>query len=139
MYEDSDKKRQDLTLFPNMYGVFDYANKEFPGWVVGFSDRYSEDYPHLTCTWVETSKALNVKPAQVMLLNSICDIFTRAGFSIRHTNNFQPCKVCKDLLPTQKSLQNLRVVPPFEWLDCCRCCASLSELKEVDEKNKNKK
>ena len=143
---------EDLRKLPTMKEVLEYTKTNYPNWIVGFADRYSDDYPHLTCTWVEMAKMLKTEPSQIMLvsyvperlnlkqhpvLSAICDIFSRGGFMIRYGEDFQPCTECQALLPTKKTYTKLSVQPPFEWRSICRLCAEskkpvIEELDEVD-------
>jgi len=130
-------KVSDLAGLRDLKEVLDFLEKHLNGWIVGFSNRFSDDYPHLTCTWVETCKSLRCNPAQIMLvsyvphknddkrvfLNSVCDIFSQSGFSIRRYTEFVACSVCKSLLPSKKAFSKLSVRPPFPWSNMCRHCA----------------
>lgn len=143
MFKDSELncKVADLTKLSDLKSVLDFLEKHLNGWVVGFSKRYSDDYPHLTCTWVETCKSLRCKPAEIMLvsyiphkdddtrlfLNSVCDIFSQSGFSIRRYTEFVACRVCKSLLPSKKAFKKLAVQPPFPWSNMCRHCVPVGK------------
>jgi hypothetical protein len=136
---------QDLGTLETLKDVKQYTEKNYPEWIIGFAERYSDDYPHLTCTWVELAKMMKAEPAQIMLvrglptgtkdnpdksctvLTGICDIFSRAGFMIRDGADFQQCTVCDALLPTEMAFRKLAVKPPFKWINTCRICADNGE------------
>ena len=137
MMDPPDVSTNDLAKLQNLKAVLKYTNKNYPKWIVGFANRYSDDFPHLTCTWVEMAKMLKTEPSQIMLtsyvpkqnelgshpvLSAICDIFSRSGFMIRENNKFITCPVCFALLPTKKTYKQLTVKPPFAWADTCRLC-----------------
>lgn len=143
----------DLRELKTLEDVKNYTKQNYPGWIKGFADRYSDDYPHLTCTWVEMAKMMNAEPTQIMLvahmphpgrdkesssvLIAICDIFSRSGFMLRRADLFQTCPVCTAILPTNDAFGRLTVKPPFEWSSFCRLCHSSSkrveEVKEEDD------
>ena len=151
MFSDSELKCkvEDLRCLPDLKLVLEFLEKHLNGWIVGFSNRFSDDYPHLTCTWVETCKSLRCNPTQIMLvsyiphkddatrvfLNSVCDIFSQSGFSIRRYTEFAPCSVCKSLIPTKKSFSKLAVKPPFAWRNTCRDCEPLAQRAVEELKN----
>ena len=139
----------DLRELRTLEDVLRYANKNYPGWIAGFADRYSDDYPHLTFTWVEMAKMLKTKPSQVMLvsyvpllnkgggsdspvLTALSDIFSRSGFMIRRNEEFVTCPVCDALLPSKKAYSKLTVKPPFEWSHKCRLCEEKPKIEIVD-------
>ena len=140
-------KVNDLCKLRALEDVLRYANKNYPGWIAGFADRYSDDYPHLTCTWVEMAKMMKAKPSQIMLVShvpllnegggsdtpvlaGICDIFSRSGFMLRRNEEFVTCTVCDALIPSRKAYDKLTVKPPFKWMNCCRLCEDDGEEKK---------
>ena len=130
----------DLATLKNLKEVKDWTEKMYPQWLLGTAKRFSDDYPHLTCSWVEMCKTLKTKPAEIMLvsylphkddpqrkiLNTVCDIFSRCGFLLRREIEFKGCPVCSSLLPTQEAWQKLTVKPPFKWSHYCRLCQPTS-------------
>ena len=135
MYKDNTDIQQ-LASLKTLKDVKDWVEIAYPRWIVGTAKRFSDDYPHLTCSWVEMCKTLKVKPAEILLvsylphkedterqiLNAVCDIFSRSGFVIRRAHEFQQCTICESLLPSQQVWNKLTVKPPFEWKNCCRMC-----------------
>ena len=139
----------DLGKLETLKDVKEYADKNYQDWIVGFAERYSDDYPHLTCTWMETAKMMKTDAAQIVLvrylptgtkdtpdescavLSGICDIFSRSGFMIRDAADFQPCTVCNALIPTKRAHGKLTVKPPFAWLSTCRNCADKPLIEEL--------
>tara|TARA_Y100000389_G_scaffold64101_1_gene60116 strand:- start:1640 stop:2113 length:474 start_codon:yes stop_codon:yes gene_type:complete len=138
MNDPSNVSMNDLRNLRTLKDVKEYADKNYPGWIKGYAERYSDDYPHLTCTWVEMAKMMKAEPAQIMLVSSLphaekdkenssvlialCDIFSRTGFMLRRHHEFQACTVCDALIPTKECFTQLTVKPPFEWRAMCRMC-----------------
>ncbi len=127
---------QELATLKTLQDVKEWVDKMYPGWIVGNAKRFSDDYPHLTCSWVEMCKMLKINPTEIMLvsyiphkddlerkiLNAVCDIFSRSGFLLRRAIEFQPCPVCFSLLPSQDAWKKLTVKPPFQWKNYCKLC-----------------
>ena len=153
MKDPENVKLNDLRELRTIEDVLRYANTNYPGWIAGFAERYSDDYPHLTCTWVEMAKMLKTTPSQIILVSyipllnlsngsdspvlaGVCDIFSRSGFMLRRNEEFITCPVCDALLPSKKAYGNLTVKPPFPWTSRCRLCDDDEEKKpqiyEVD-------
>lgn len=140
---------QDLGKLATLKDVLEYSRKNYPDWILGFAERYSDDYPHLTCTWVEMAKMMKTEPTQILMVHSvpsgtkdkpdpstavlsgICDIFSRCGFMIRDGANFIQCPVCDALLPTKEAFRKLTVKPPFPWQNTCRNCENKPRIEEI--------
>jgi hypothetical protein len=148
MKDPENVKLNDLRDLRTIEDVLRYANTNYPGWIAGFADRYSDDYPHLTCTWVEMSKMLKTAAAQIILVSyvpllkegggsdipvlaGLCDIFSRSGFMMRRNEEFLTCPVCDALIPTQKAYTKLTVKPPFPWKNRCRLCSEEEETRPL--------
>jgi hypothetical protein len=143
-------KVNDLRNLRAIEDVLRYANKNYPGWIAGFAERYSDDYPHLTCTWIEMAKMLKTKPSQIMLVSyvpllnegggsdipvlaGLCDIFSRSGFMLRRYEEFVTCIVCDALIPSKKAYDKLTVKPPFAWMNRCRLCDDEEKKPTIEE------
>jgi hypothetical protein len=52
-----------------MGGIFEIINRVYPTWLVTTADKYCDDYPHLTKTWIETVQEIGVKPAKIVIVS----------------------------------------------------------------------
>lgn len=106
IYKDSENWESILDLMKTkktMIEILDLLKETYPGFVVGFMDGYSPEYPHLTEEWEKIVKDIGVKRTQVMIIDNVifdenhklvknfCECFTRAGFSVKMKMEFIPC------------------------------------------------
>jgi hypothetical protein len=124
---------EQLKNLPTLGSVLDFAKRKRPDWIIGFSPKYSDDYPDLTSNW---KKYANGKPTtQIMLVEKLgeeddlikhlCEIFTMSGFSVRRKKEFFLCPVCGAALPSRGMYEYLKDVGksvPAEWKPGCLLC-----------------
>lgn len=122
-----------------MKEISDLVRSALPHWIIGFIDRYSNDYPDLTNNWNTYCKELNTKPTQILIveyvpikeegyevLNALCGLFTKVGFAVRTNRDIQPCTVCDAGIPTQNRYNFMKsngiTNLPETWSPCCIEC-----------------
>lgn len=129
----------------HMGEVLALANKYLPNWIVGFLDKYSNDYPALTALWdtvctidseekprrkaqimlVNFMRNTSASESEYKLLNSFVEVFTLAGFSVRRVHDIVPCTVCNAGIPSQElynTMKNAKLGIPEERADKCSTC-----------------
>lgn len=114
--------------------IVDYVNEIFPGWIILFSDKYSLSYETLTENWHKTCEKLETKPAQILIVDDInpdeshkltilfCELFTKAGFSVRSKEQVSLCKKCECIYPSSVMHTVMRecdATIPDVW-GCCK-------------------
>lgn len=123
---------------PNLKKVLDITNKYLPGWVVTFMNAYCDDYPHLQENWVKLCLHIEIPPTQIMIVDEIifddnheitrtlCELFTRCGFSVKRKLEFIPCSNCGKAVPTrflyEKFLTDKSKKVPDEYKEKCTDC-----------------
>jgi hypothetical protein len=127
----------ELSKCQTLKDVLAYTRKISPAWIRGFSDKYCDDYPDLTQTWLTVCKKTNSTPAQIMLVSYIpsmeseashdqillhvMDIFALSGFSVRRSKEFIKCHACNALIPAEATCDALKT-KPVEWKSYCSMC-----------------
>lgn len=125
-----------------MHDVLKLADKYLPNWVVGFLDKYSDDYPALSRQWSRVCSSEGVgERKQIMLtrfmstdsnyrlLNSFVEVFVTAGFSVRRLQDIVPCRECNAGIPSlglYSSMKSASLDVPEQWSETCVACKSSS-------------
>ena len=116
--------------------VKNLMEKMLPGWCLGFSSKFSLDYPQLTANWNKVCENLNTRRAQIMIVkyieegkkdpeNIFADCFSGAGFCVRRATEFRACPKCGDVIPTKIMydwMKRNKMTVPEEWSEKCTCC-----------------
>lgn len=110
----------------------------YPSWIIGFLQKYSQDYNELQSNWEKICQENKTNVKQIMLVDSIffddehkliqlfAEIFTKSGFLVRTKEQIIPCSKCNlaiisrqlyDLLKDKNSEDY-----PESWSDRCRSC-----------------
>jgi len=139
-YEDGPNKDKILHAIhnaPNIIDVMDIIGKHYPDWIVTFMHSYCEDYPQLQENWEKMCIHMEVKPTQIMIveyidfsdkqiIRTLSELFTRAGFSVKHVLEFIPCSKCDKAVPTEylhnKFTQDKSKVIPRKYSSTCSKC-----------------
>ena len=110
----------------------------FPGWILGWCEKYSSDYSHFQNNWRFVCKKMALSPLKVVIVDKIvfdnaeyslirvfCELLTLCGHSVRRKEEFIGCKVCGDAIPTEliyKQLIERQInVPGFWNIKCVNC------------------
>lgn len=122
---------------PSVGDIKKIIDEVFPGWIVAFLKTYSKDYPNFNTNWKKICIQLGVKQSEIMIVDYIdfsnndnyklvrmfCELFTRAGFSVRTKDDFIPCSNCDSAIPTEtmyKILKSRAVVVPNTYSNVCK-------------------
>lgn len=117
--------------------VKDLIDVYYPNWIVGFTDFYSSDYPHLQSNWETVCRKIGVGRKLIILVDDItfdnnysniltvCELMTRNGYCVRRQTEFIFCETCKKAIPTfgvwLKLKQNGMNVPMVWRSKCSKC------------------
>ena len=118
--------------------VVNLINDIFPTWIIGWPEKYSDDYPQFTKTWEIICKQNNCKPLCIIIVDKIifndkdysliqlfAEILTVFGHSVKRKEEFINCKFCTKLLPTlnvYNKLQENNIKVPTNWgMKCLNC------------------
>ena len=118
--------------------VVKLINETFPGWILGWSKKYSVDYQHFQNNWEFVCKKSGCKPLNVIIVDAIVfndpkytlvklfsELLTVFGHSVRRKEEFIECKICGEALPTQEVFNHLveRMMTKLDcWMIKCRNC-----------------
>ena len=118
--------------------VVKLINETFPGWILGWSKKYSVDYQHFQNNWEFVCKKSGCKPLNVISVDAIVfndpnytlvklfsELLTVFGHSVRRKEEFIECKICGEALPTQEVFNHLveRMMTKLDcWMIKCRNC-----------------
>lgn len=140
-YEDDENKDRILEKVknsPSLKEVVDVINKYLPGWIVTFMPAYCSEYPHLQEDWEKLCLHMEVPKTQIMIVDeiifdekhtvvrSLCEVFTRCGFSVRRKLEYIPCSKCGRAVPTRYIYEKFRhdksKKVPIEYKEMCGNC-----------------
>ena len=122
---------------PTIKDINNLLENTFPGWILYYLVKYSDDYPHLESNWNSVIEKYNIKKGKIMivdeiisdenhtLINLFCNIYTQVGFIVRSKNELIPCKVCDKAIPSEESynkMKKLNIIVPDEWQVICKNC-----------------
>ena len=128
---------KEILLSKNIQNIIDILNKTFPNFIIETLSDFSEDYPHFDLNWTAICFSLKVRKAFILLVDDFeedsehilikmfCEILTQAGFVVRKNKDFQPCLICKKVLPNKgmyEKMKDHKVAVPKEWNDTCKKC-----------------
>jgi hypothetical protein len=118
--------------------VVKLINETFPGWILGWSKKYSTDYQHFQNNWEFVCKKSGCKPLNVLIVDTIVfndpkytlvklfsELLTVFGHSVRRKEEFIECKICGDALPSEEVFHHLveRMMTKLDcWMVKCRNC-----------------
>ena len=133
---------------PTLRDAEKLVKESYPTWIVGYYDRYSEDYPSLTRNWYDICTAAGVSPAQILVVDYMSfsddhtiirrfgDVFTSAGFTVRRKADLIPCEGCRSMIPVRALYELLRKkgeTIPDVWSPLCNGCVVPTEGEEEGE------
>jgi hypothetical protein len=126
-----------LSTLATLGEVKKYVEEILPGWFIGLLKNYSDDYSHLNSNWQKVCEKIGCEKTEIILVKDLshepnytlisllAEIFTRAGFSVRRSQEYFPCAICGKALPnlflwnTMKA-NNFNV--PEVWSEKCMSC-----------------
>lgn len=109
--------------------VFNFVNSIYPTWIVSRSKNYSNDYNFFNSNWDHMIRLLKEKlnkslqkeeiiivkdigigcaPGEKILIRTICELLTLAGFCLRDSNTFSTCPECMSAIPTESFYNTLK-------------------------------
>ena len=109
-----------IKKFPSLKEIIDLINQVFPGWIITFLDKYSDDYPHLESNWNILTKETNIQKAKILIVEKIDEgddyeliqifvqLFNKIGFIVREKTEIFPCKMCKSAIPHKPSYDKMK-------------------------------
>lgn len=99
--------------------IMTVINEAFPSWIIGVTDRYSDNFNILNENWEAICKMCNSTRKKVIIVNyidilsdkqtcirRISEILTRIGYSVRTNKDFYICNKCSLAIPC-KQLEDL--------------------------------
>jgi hypothetical protein len=135
--ENIEEVKNSLKNCPTLKEVIDLIEKTFPGWIITFLDKYSNDYPHLETNWDIITKETNIHKAKILIVDKIeehdnyeliqifVQLFNKVGFIVREKTEIFPCRVCKSAIPHKASydkMKELKINVTDEWSEKCSEC-----------------
>ena len=141
-YEDPENIQEiikDIFQLKTVKEIIDLLKTIYPDFVIAFLNNYSKDYPHFENNWKGMCLTLNVKPAQIiivddyednsnyLLLKTFAELLTQSGFIIRKYTEFNPCSVCNLAIPSPiiyNKLKESKIKVPEVWDTKCSSCKS---------------
>lgn len=126
-----DELIEQLKQLETIQHVFNFINSIYPTWIVARSKSYSSDYNFFNSNWDHMIRLLKEKtnnslqkeeiiivkdiglgcaPGEKILLRTICEVLTLAGFCIRDSNTFSTCSICSSALPTESFYVTLKEI-----------------------------
>lgn len=105
--------------------LYEVLEREFPEWVISFSDDYSDDYPVLRKNWHHLCKQIGVEPRGIALvrylhpptathehrfqegetyviLDGVVNHLFALGYILRRIEEFRTCENCNRVRPNKK-------------------------------------
>ena len=117
--------------------IFAIIKRVFPSWILGASNSYSLDYPHLQSNWIKVCEKIDTQPTKILIVDFIdcdeshtlipifCELMTRAGYCVRRKEEFISCPHCEKIIPNleihKKMILRKLNIPP-EWSKKCSDC-----------------
>lgn len=135
--EEREKLLVELADMKDSSECYELIRQYYPGWMLGFFDQYSSDYPSLTTNWKTICTRLKVVPQKILIASSlsfddnhkiqqkVCDFLMKYGYVIRREGEFIGCSVCGLAIPCIELWGNLkhRGIPcPEVWNTKCTGC-----------------
>lgn len=130
-----------LKTLPTLKEVKELIDEIYPTWLITLLPQYSSDYESLQTNWINVANMANVPTTQIVivddmifddnhtLIRTFAEILTRSGFSVRRKEEFIPCQVCRNAIPTQemyevysKIQEQHSITLPDTWSPKCRGC-----------------
>jgi len=125
-----------IELFNECKSNSDFINvicKNFSGWIVTTSSKYSDEYVFLQDNWFRLCEKLNVPMRKILLVNEtnnnsfnlLSDFLTTKGFCIRLYSQFNQCENCHSIIPCIDLWRNLKIQGrniPEKWDKNCLSC-----------------
>jgi len=124
-----------------------YLDLVFPGWLIGSTDKYCNDYPHFQKNWNIICSQTGVIPQKIVLvdfvpiqnindsktdekneyklLSYICNKLTEKGYVIRRKDEFVGCEKCGKAIPIIEIWHLLKekgIQVPEVWNGKCSRC-----------------
>jgi hypothetical protein len=129
---------EEIKQLPTLGDIKPLVDKYFPEWIVGSINEYSRDYLMLENNWKNVCKKLNVKPTNIIIVDSnivlddnhklvslFSEILTKSGFCVRSKHHLFPCKKCGRALPQPEFydiLKSNHANIPGKWSVVCENC-----------------
>ena len=118
--------------------VMKIINRTFPGWILGCSEDYSDDYEHYKNTWKKICNKIGCKMLNIVivdylvfknkdyyLIEMFSELLTRFGHSVKTKFDFIQCSKCSKSIPVKENynlLKNNNISVPDTWSDVCIKC-----------------
>ena len=109
----------------------------FPTWIIGFADRYSDNFNMLNENWESICKMCKVSKKKVMIVNPIdilsdkqtcirrvSEILTRIGYSVRTIKEMYICNKCSLAVPCNQLEELILLKYPNYIKKFNICCSS---------------
>lgn len=118
--------------------MIEAVNGVYPGWIASVHSEYSSDYPFLTENWKNVSLNLKMTRKKILLVTHIFidvpkddgnefifylgEILIANGFVLRRICEFEECKDCGKLLPSEDNYNFMKehnAPVPEKYSDKC--------------------
>ena len=127
---------EEIKTCRTLLDVKNLMEKTVPGWCLGFSEKFSDDYPDLTKNWEKVCSKIGTRKAQIMLVkyieegredpeNIFTECFSKAGFCVRRATEFRACPECGAIVPTKimhDLMKKNKISCPKIWSEKCSLC-----------------
>ena len=131
-----------IELFDDCKNTSDFIRiicDNFQGWLITKSDKYSDDYTCLQDNWFRLTQNLNIQIQKILLVNEVhyepfnilSDFLTKKGFCVRLYSEFNPCEICKSVIPCIDLWRNLKSQGknvPENWYKNCIICKEQNRI-----------
>lgn len=109
----------------------------FPSWILGSTDSYCLDYPHLQKNWDHVCDKINTKKTQIVIVDYInsdedhklipifCELMTRFGYCVRRKEEYIGCCNCGKAIPMIEIWKQMKlngIKTPENWSKKCSNC-----------------
>lgn len=127
-----------LKLLPTMKEVKKLIEEVYPNWFITILPQYSNDYKQLQTNWVNVANKIGVPICHIIivddmifddnhtLIRTFAELLTRAGFSVRRKEEFFPCQVCGNAIPSKQMYEiyskTQELTIPETWSSKCKEC-----------------
>ena len=109
----------------------------FPSWILGTTDSYCLDYPHLQKNWEHVCEKIGVECTRIAIVDFIhsdedhklipifCELLTRFGYCVRRKEEYIGCSKCGKVIPMieiWKQMKTSGLNVPEAWSKKCSSC-----------------
>lgn len=128
---------EEIKNAPSMKDIYEIIEKVYPGWILMFLVKYSDDYNHIQRNWEYACKENKLNKGQIMIVDTLefdddhkliqifCEIYAKSGFMVRGKDELYPCEICDCAIPCEESYNIMKqkgLNVPEKWSNRCIKC-----------------